>query len=60
MRSSPSLTGTILDRLEAGETVMVLEGPKAAGEYLWWRVRVEASGEEGWVAENPGWFSEQP
>jgi dipeptidyl aminopeptidase/acylaminoacyl peptidase len=57
LRASPSLTGEILERLEEGERILVLEGPEEADEYLWWQVRVSSSGREGWVAENPGWFA---
>jgi hypothetical protein len=41
-------------RVDSGR---VLEGPVEAEDYLWWRVRLEGSDDEGWVAEIPGWFS---
>jgi hypothetical protein len=57
LRASPSLTGDVLEMLEEGEHILVLEGPEEVDEYLWWRVRVDSNGQEGWVAENPGWFA---
>ncbi len=57
LRQRPSLQAEILDRLKVGEVIDVIEGPIQADQYLWWRVRVEGDGLEGWVAENPGWFA---
>lgn len=57
LRQEPSLQAEILDRLKEGEVIDVIEGPIEADEYLWWKVRVESDGQEGWVAENPGWFA---
>jgi Tol biopolymer transport system component len=57
LRASPSTTGDVLDKLNKGDRILVLEGPTVAEEYLWWRVRLNDSGREGWVAENPGWFA---
>jgi hypothetical protein len=57
LRASASLTGTVQLKIPKGEKILVLEGPVEADAYLWWRVRVIGSGQEGWVAENPGWFA---
>jgi dipeptidyl aminopeptidase/acylaminoacyl peptidase len=59
LRALSSLSASILDKLAEGEKILVLEGPVEVDEYLWWHVRVESSGVEGWVADNPGWFSEE-
>lgn len=56
LRSSPAVSGEVLDQLDQGQVIMVIEGPVEADEYLWWRVRLNDGGLEGWVAENPGWF----
>jgi TolB protein len=56
LRSSPSHSGSVLGKL-VEEDIFVLEGPIEADDYLWWRVRVESSNLEGWVADSPGWFS---
>ena len=56
LRSSPSLTSDMLMKLNEGEKILVLDGYVEADEFLWWKVRVIGSEQEGWVAENPGWF----
>jgi tetratricopeptide (TPR) repeat protein/uncharacterized protein YgiM (DUF1202 family) len=50
LRSGPGLDYEILDRLEYGETVTLLEGPRKEGGYSWWRIRT-ADGQEGWAVE---------
>lgn len=51
MRSEPSTNAEILDRLELGELVTLLEGPyKEDGGYAWWRIRND-EGLEGWAVE---------
>jgi Tol biopolymer transport system component len=56
LRQSPSLSAEVIKKLKEGEVIQVLEGPVEAEDYLWWRVRLEGSDDEGWVAEIPGWF----
>lgn len=56
LRSSSFLTSTVQTKIPEGEKILVIEGPVEANEYIWWRVRVIDTGQEGWVAENPGWF----
>jgi hypothetical protein len=51
MRSEPSTNAAIVDRLELGELVTLLEGPyKEDGGYAWWRIRND-EGLEGWAVE---------
>jgi tetratricopeptide (TPR) repeat protein/SH3-like domain-containing protein len=50
LRSGPGLDYEIVDRLEYGETVTLLEGPRKEGGYSWWRIRT-ADGQEGWAVE---------
>ena len=57
LRISPSLSAQMIERLIEGEQILIQEGPIEADEYLWWRVRVGSNNQEGWVAENPGWFA---
>ncbi len=57
LRQSPALSAEVIKKLKEGEEIQVLEGPVEAEEYLWWRIRLVGSGDEGWVAEIPGWFS---
>lgn len=56
LHAEPSLSGTVLDWLKEREQIYVMDGPVQADEYLWYRVRVEQNGDEGWIADNPGWF----
>ncbi|MBI5668843.1 MAG: SH3 domain-containing protein [Chloroflexi bacterium] len=50
LRSGPGLGFDILDKLERDTTVTILEGPRKADGYAWWRVRT-AEGSEGWAVE---------
>jgi hypothetical protein len=48
VRSTPSTTGTRVGTVTAGATGLVLDGPRAANGYTWWRVQFP--GVTGWVA----------
>lgn len=50
LRSGPGLDYEIVDKLERGERVTLLEGPRKESGYSWWRVRA-ADGAEGWAVE---------
>jgi tetratricopeptide (TPR) repeat protein/uncharacterized protein YgiM (DUF1202 family) len=50
LRSEPSLDAEIVDRLELGDLVTLLEGPYKEDGLAWWRVRNNA-GIEGWAVE---------
>ena len=45
LRSKPTISGTVLDLLEEGERILVIEGPVEADAYLWYFVRKEENGE---------------
>ncbi|MBK9945330.1 MAG: SH3 domain-containing protein [Kouleothrix sp.] len=49
LRSAPSLSGDILDRLEPGTQMTLLDGPQQADGHAWWHIRTSGGG-EGWVA----------
>ena len=49
LRAGPSLDQEILDRLQPGSSLTVLEGPQQGSGHAWWRVRT-IEGREGWVA----------
>lgn len=51
VRSQPSLNGKVLGYIEPGEEVAVLEGPGCSSGWVWWRVRADETGLEGWTAE---------
>lgn len=48
-RNAPGLSSSILDVLNPGTQLALLEGPSESDGYHWWKVRV-ADGREGWVA----------
>lgn len=51
LRLLPSTGAGFNVLLNTGTRFTVLEGPTCNGGYTWYRVRLEASGETGWVAE---------
>lgn len=51
VRSGPGLSFSVVANLNAGVRVTLLEGPRSAEGYVWWRVRTPA-GQEGWVVES--------
>src|SRR5262249_48715217 len=53
LRSSPSLTSSIVARLAAGTQLKIIGGPTCADGYLWWQVQ-QLDGSEGWIAEGHG------
>jgi tetratricopeptide (TPR) repeat protein len=50
LRSGPGLNFDILLKLERNAVVTLLEGPRKADGYAWWRVRT-GDGKEGWAVE---------
>lgn len=50
LRSGPGLSFEIVDKLQRDTTVRLLEGPRKAEGYAWWRIRT-GSGVEGWAVE---------
>jgi hypothetical protein len=49
LRSGPSLSGSVLDRLQPGTQMTLLNGPQQADGHAWWNIRT-TDGKEGWVA----------
>jgi hypothetical protein len=49
LRSGPDLSAKILDRLQPGTQMTLLDGPRNADGHAWWHIRTE-DGREGWVA----------
>jgi uncharacterized protein YhaN len=49
LRSGPSLSGSVLDRLQPGTQMTLLKGPQQADGHAWWNIRT-TDGKEGWVA----------
>lgn len=48
VRSSPSLSGSVIGSVTSGRTGMVIEGPVTADGYTWWRV--DYGSVSGWSA----------
>jgi outer membrane biosynthesis protein TonB len=48
MRQAPGTSSPITARIEDGESVKIIAGPKAAGAENWWQV--DYAGKRGWVA----------
>jgi hypothetical protein len=54
IRQEPGLSGAQVPGnpvLNNGDTASVLEGHRCADNIVWWRVRKDSGGQEGWVAE---------
>jgi uncharacterized protein YhaN len=49
LRSGPSLSESVLDRLQPGTQMTLQDGPRDADGHAWWHIR-SADGKEGWVA----------
>lgn len=55
LRTEPSLNGKILEKLPAGEVIIVLKGFVDADDYYWWKIRTQG-GIEGWAVEVANWY----
>ena len=51
LRNAPGLNGTRVGKIQPGTVVSVLEGPRSANGYQWYKIRT-AGRAEGWVAES--------
>jgi WD40 repeat protein len=51
VRTEPAIETNILERLDIGAVVTLLDGPRDTNGYRWWRVRT-AQGTEGWAVES--------
>jgi len=51
LRAAPSLNAEVVDGLDRGEDMDVLEGTVSAEGINWWRVRTDVN-TEGWAAES--------
>ena len=50
LRATPSLNAEVVDGMDLGEDMAVLEGPVSAEGITWWHVRTDIN-TEGWAAE---------
>ena len=51
IRSGPGTGFDVVARLSAGARVTLLEGPRDAGGFTWWRIRI-STGLEGWAVQS--------
>ncbi len=51
VRIRPERGARVVGQLMPGEAFDVLEGPRCAGGWAWWRVRSQAQDLEGWTSE---------
>jgi|GEM_PF-5596495 len=52
LRALPAVGTGVEERLRAGLTFTVIDGPSCNGGYNWWRVELtDGSGRRGWLAE---------
>ena len=54
-RKKPSMHGEIIKKLHEGDWFGIIDGPKIADEYVWWKVKI-ADNTEGWIVEMPSWY----
>jgi Tol biopolymer transport system component len=50
LRSSPSISGALLERMPAGTRLQIIGEPQAADGYRWWEVQTD-EGQVGWSVE---------
>ncbi len=50
IRRSPGIDSPIIERLEEGIEVRVIDGPRVADDLTWWNIRV--NGMTGWAVDN--------
>ncbi|MBZ0274698.1 MAG: SH3 domain-containing protein [Anaerolineae bacterium] len=51
MRLSPGLESPVMARLDAGARVTIVDGPRTANGFTWWKIRA-ANGIEGWAVDS--------
>jgi hypothetical protein len=51
LREGPSTSYNILELIEPGEHITILDGPSCGSNEIWWRVRRHATGTIGWTLE---------
>lgn len=50
LRDKPSLSGAVLAQAKSGDYLTILDGPRVADGYTWWKF------EQGWAVENQDWY----
>ncbi len=51
VRGGPSTKNVVITVVDEGQSLLILDGPQEAEEFVWWQVRLD-NGLEGWAVEN--------
>lgn len=51
IRRDANLDSDVIGYIDPGEQAVVLDGPKCSNQWVWWKVRANSDGLEGWTAE---------
>lgn len=51
VRSSPSKNASVSGKIGPGEKMKILDGPKCADDWVWWKISSEDAGTKGWTSE---------
>lgn len=51
VRSQPNTNSAVLGRIQPGETVNILQGPKCGQGWVWWKIQSISTGMKGWTSE---------
>jgi hypothetical protein len=58
VRREPGRESPAVHQLSPGSTFTIIDGPRQAQGFTWWRVRVDTAGLiEGWLVENQIWYT---
>jgi hypothetical protein len=60
LRETASINGEIIRKLQPGVRLSIANGPEKVDGYTWWKVILDQSNIEGWVAEDSSWFGSIP
>lgn len=56
LREAPSIDSKIIETLRIGTLLTPQNGPQMNNGYRWWKVKINSSGIEGWVVDEPGYY----
>ncbi|MCX6054296.1 MAG: SH3 domain-containing protein [Chloroflexi bacterium] len=51
VRSNAGTDFQVLGSISPGDVVKIIEGPKCANKWVWWKIYVESTGLTGWTSE---------
>ncbi|MBI9042970.1 MAG: DUF3160 domain-containing protein [Anaerolineaceae bacterium] len=55
LRKEPTTSSDVLDHIETGKYLTIIDGPIQADGFTWWKVNGDVT-KEGWVVENQDWY----